>query len=196
MSNKKKERRTEPAMPPRNLDRRQKERGFSLIELLVVVAILLILVAIAVPNFARAKAAANTSSAAGSLKSIHQAAETYDSTFGVYPVSFAEMSSGTTAGTSACGSADDLPATWTGTPTLDGFVFTYGQGNGVKPSTYPNGCTDGFNGFSAVAVPSSNSTGNDNYCIDQTGVLYHDPQGPLGSGSLCASQPGATPVGQ
>ena len=60
---------------------RNEPDGFSLVELLIVVAIILIIAAIAIPNFLRSRVAANQASAVESLRTLSTAEFTYSSTY-------------------------------------------------------------------------------------------------------------------
>src|ERR1700685_4089877 len=62
------------SVPPRREKMNKKQKGFSLIELLIVVAIILIIAAIAIPNLLRSRMAANEASAVGSVRTMNTAA--------------------------------------------------------------------------------------------------------------------------
>ncbi|MGD0841336.1 MAG: prepilin-type N-terminal cleavage/methylation domain-containing protein [Candidatus Acidiferrales bacterium] len=66
---------------------RNREKGFSLIELLIVVVIILIIAAIAIPNLLRSKMASNEASAVGSLRTLNTACVTYSTNYGGFPSS-------------------------------------------------------------------------------------------------------------
>lgn len=155
---------------------RRKQAGFSLIELLIVVAIILIMTAIAVPNYLRSRLVANESSAAQSLRTINTALVTYSSTY--QNVGFAPS-------LASLGGANPCVALSTNACLLDqvlsagtkaGYSFIY-AGDGNTPSV----------GYSVAATPITlGISGQRMFCSDQTSVIRYDPSG---AGCTNASAP-------
>ena len=92
---------------------RNKQKGFSLIELLIVVAIILIIAAIAIPNLLRSKMAANEASAVGSMRTINTTSTQYSTTYGGYPSNLASLG-GPAGGTATSSSAELIDAVLAG----------------------------------------------------------------------------------
>jgi len=104
---------------------RNRSAGFSLIELLLVVAIILIISAIAIPSLLRSKMAANEASAVGSMRTINTACVTYASTYGIgYPLSIADLGPATIPSSTAADLVDVVLAT--GSKAGYSFTFTAG----------------------------------------------------------------------
>jgi prepilin-type N-terminal cleavage/methylation domain-containing protein len=153
-----------------------KQRGFSLIELLIVVAIILIISAIAIPSYLRSRMQANEASAVGSLRMINTSAVTYSSTYlnVGFPTNMADMGGVnpcTASSTTACILEDSIAQ-----GTKSGYSFIW-IGDGATPSV----------AYSLTATPLNvGSSGQRQFCTDQAGVIRFEASG---AGCSAASGP-------
>jgi prepilin-type N-terminal cleavage/methylation domain-containing protein len=145
----------------------RKQRGFSLIELLIVVAIILIIAAIAIPNLMRAKMGANEASAVGSIRAINTAEITYSS---AYPTAGFAATLANLGGATPCtpsSTAACLIDSGLAGGNKSGYNFT-AVGAGGPPAT----------SYFATAVPvTQNQTGIRSFCSFEDATIRVDPTG-------------------
>jgi type IV pilus assembly protein PilA len=144
-------------------NRKGNQKGFSLIELLLVVAIILIIAAIAIPNLLQARMAANEASAVASLRTVNTAMISYNDN---YPtVGFAPTLAA--LGGTNCTTPDDNGAclidSLLASGSKSGYSFTE-TASGSNPAEQ----------YIAVASPVS---GNRSFCTTEQGVIHYDPTG-------------------
>jgi type IV pilus assembly protein PilA len=158
----------------------RKKRGFSLIELLIVVAIILIIAAIAIPNYWKARMAANESAAANAIRTINSAEISYLS---AYPTAgyasltaLAGASPCTPSSTTAC-LIDDNLATATASPGKSGYVYSL--------------TATSANYYVAARPVAPNTSGTRAFCSVEDAVIRYNTTGTvIGSRAACAALPG------
>ncbi|MGO9228736.1 MAG: type IV pilin protein [Bryobacteraceae bacterium] len=147
--------------PWAGLTRPHHQKGFSLIELLIVVSIILILITIAVPKFTRAQMYTRETAAIQAIKAIHTSEVQFQSQFGRYAASLTELGPPASGGPSP--SAADLIGNDLANGEKQGYKFTVAATQG---------------GYTVNAVPVTyNSSGSRSFYSDQT-MTIHENYGP------------------
>jgi prepilin-type N-terminal cleavage/methylation domain-containing protein len=161
------------------------QAGFSLIELLIVVAIILVIAAIAIPNFLRSRMAADEAAAVQNIRTITTASVIYSSTWGNgYPPALSSL--GGTGTTATCDFANLVDPIISTAPYIKGgYQLGYTGEEGLSPAV--SGCgSQGYMGYLVTAIPQSVYSGTRSFCSDEAGVIHYDLTGAVaGSENAC-----------
>lgn len=160
--------------PERRVLRGRLPNGFTLMELLIVIAIILILMLMAIPTFGTLKKRANDLSAINSIQKINQAEIQYDSTYPAngYSCSLQALGGDPSSGAPSPASSQIIQGDLT-TGSKSGYTFTIGHCTKITA----NG-VDRVTGYQITAVPwTVGKTGDRSFCSDESGQIKYDPTG-------------------
>ena len=161
---------------------KKNQKGFSLIELLIVVAIILIIAAIAIPNLLRARMAANEASAVGSVRTLTTSNVTYNSTWGNGFAPSLAVLGGVAGGAATCDVALLIDNTLASTGQKSGYSVSYFVGS-PNLAAAPGCANPGGNTFAFTALPvNPGTTGQSSFCAAEDGVVRRDPLGAMAAG--------------
>jgi type IV pilus assembly protein PilA len=152
--------------------KKHSKKGFSLIELLIVVAIILIIAAIAIPNLLRSRIAANEASAVASVRTLNTAEITYSTT---YPTNFNGDQGGFATFTQLGGSCStSTPPTSTVACLIDNSLANATASNQLKSGYFFNITLPSVGDYVIGASPGTvNTTGGRDFCSVPDGVVRY-----------------------
>ena len=156
----------------------KKQKGFSLIELLIVVAIILIIAAIAIPNLIKSKMAAHEASAVGSVRTINTGEVNYAASCPAtgFSASLLELNTG-----AICAGGKSIIDNVLAAGAKSGYTFTYAPVKGGDAL---------YDTYTSAGTPSTvGTTGQRQFCSSQTGVIQYNL-----AGAGCVTGAGGSPA--
>ncbi|MGP8271640.1 MAG: prepilin-type N-terminal cleavage/methylation domain-containing protein [Terracidiphilus sp.] len=148
--------------------------GFTLMELLIVIAIILILMLMAIPTIGSLKKKANETSAINSVQVISKAELQYESTYPMngYACSLPALGGDPNSGAPSAAGAQILQSDLTG-GYKSGYIFSISNCSKVTVNS-----VDRYTGYKITAIPQTvRTTGDRGFCSDQFGAITFDPAG-------------------
>jgi prepilin-type N-terminal cleavage/methylation domain-containing protein len=153
----------------------KKQKGFSLIELLIVVAIILIIAAIAIPNLLSARKSANESSAVGSLRTLNTSEVSFQGKHNVYTCTLLDMGP----------AADNYLDAQLSAGTKSGYTFTPGACTAAPAGQAIPPVTTASVDYQWLADPQSPQTGSNAFCTNTSAAIYKNVGNPVGNSAAC-----------
>jgi len=146
--------------------KRSAERGFTLVEIMIVVAIIALLAAIAIPNVLRGRTTANESAAIGNLRALVSSLEMFRSVNSAYPLT-----------------ANWVAGMYTPVPNFGPPSFNHVMDGTACPPSATSSCTQGYKytyvsaagtTYTTLAVPDGvGTTGTRSFLADSSGIIRH-----------------------
>jgi type IV pilus assembly protein PilA len=149
------------------------ESGFTLIELMIVMSIMLILMALAVPQMLKLKKHANETSATQTMRTIGQAEMEYDSSYHTYACPVSLLGGDPKSGAPSAQAAQLLDPTLAASSQKSGYTFTITCGSKVTINNQ-----DVYDSYDLIGVPQSvGHSGDNGYCSNENNIVKVDPAG-------------------
>ena len=149
-------------------------KGFSLIELLIVVTIILIISAIAIPNLIKSKIQANETAAVGALRTLNESTVMYSNSYGTYPHALSDLGPG--GGATPSSAAADLIDSSLASGVKSGYKFTF-----AVVASDPTGNVQSYTITATPVTPGT--TGQRSFFIDGSGTIRSSQSGVADSSS-------------